>query len=79
MTNFINNDWLNDPDFLKKQQNIGTTFYLLLFLLFLGLKLGHVIDWSWWWVTAPLWGGTAIAIAVFIIIFIVKTIVSIFK
>lgn len=26
-----------------------------LFLLFLGLKLGTVIDWSWWWVFAPLW------------------------
>jgi hypothetical protein len=26
-----------------------------LFLLFLGLKLLRVIDWSWWWVTSPLW------------------------
>ncbi len=25
------------------------------FLLFLGLKLGHVIDWGWLAVTAPLW------------------------
>lgn len=28
-----------------------------LFLLFLGLKLTGHIDWSWWWVTAPLWIG----------------------
>lgn len=27
-----------------------------LFLIFLVLKLVGVIDWSWWWVTAPLWG-----------------------
>jgi len=27
----------------------------LLFVLFLGLKLTGYIDWSWWWVTAPLW------------------------
>jgi hypothetical protein len=27
----------------------------LMFLLFLGLKLTGHIDWSWWWVTAPLW------------------------
>lgn len=27
-----------------------------LFLLFLGLKLGGAIDWSWWWITCPLWG-----------------------
>ena len=27
----------------------------LLFLLFLGLKLTDNIDWSWWWITSPLW------------------------
>lgn len=24
-------------------------------VLFTGLKLCNVIDWSWWWVLAPLW------------------------
>ena len=33
----------------------GVGFFSLLFLLFLGLKLGGVISWSWWWITAPLW------------------------
>jgi hypothetical protein len=28
---------------------------LLLFAVFLTLRLCHVITWSWWWVTAPLW------------------------
>jgi len=32
----------------------------ILFVVFLVLKLCGVIDWSWWWVTAPLWGGMAI-------------------
>jgi hypothetical protein len=32
----------------------------LLFLVFLVLKLTGVISWSWWWVTAPLWGGVAL-------------------
>lgn len=27
----------------------------LLTILFIGLKLGNIIDWSWWWVFAPLW------------------------
>lgn len=31
-----------------------------LFIVFLVLKLTHVIDWSWWWVTCPLWIGFAI-------------------
>lgn len=34
------------------------------FLVFLILKLCKVIDWSWWWVTAPLWGGFALAILI---------------
>jgi len=31
-----------------------------LFFLFTILKLCHVIDWSWWWVTCPIWIGLAI-------------------
>lgn len=33
----------------------GLSFSGVLFIVFLVLKLTHVIDWSWWWVTAPLW------------------------
>lgn len=32
----------------------------LLFLVFLVLKLTGKIDWSWWWITCPLWAGIAI-------------------
>ena len=28
---------------------------LVVFVVFLILKLAGTIDWSWWWVTAPLW------------------------
>lgn len=41
-----------------------------LFLIFLALKLAGVdpvANWSWWLVTAPLWGGLAVAVAVLII------------
>ncbi|MGU3545773.1 hypothetical protein ACLBYE_22595 [Methylobacterium sp. A52T] len=27
----------------------------LLGILFIGLKLTGYIDWSWWWMLAPLW------------------------
>lgn len=30
-------------------------FLKLLTVLFIGLKLTGHIDWSWWWVLAPLW------------------------
>jgi hypothetical protein len=34
------------------------------FLVFLVLKLTHVIAWSWLWVTAPLWGGVALILGI---------------
>lgn len=34
----------------------------LLGVVFVTLKLCNVIDWSWLWVTAPFWGGFALAI-----------------
>lgn len=42
------------------------TFLGLLAIVFITLKLIGVIDWSWWWVTCPLWGGLAVAFAVLI-------------
>jgi hypothetical protein len=27
----------------------------LLLVAFIVLKLMHLIDWSWWWVLAPMW------------------------
>jgi hypothetical protein len=34
----------------------------LLGVLFVGLKLTGYIDWSWWWVTLPFWGGLALVV-----------------
>jgi len=48
----------------------------LLTIAFVVLKLIHVINWSWWWVLAPLWISLAIGIIIefiIIIIFIVTT------
>lgn len=52
----------------------GLTFLQVLFLIFLVLKLTGktvVASWSWWWVTAPLWGGFAIGVVLWIIIMII--------
>lgn len=37
----------------------GISVLGLLFVLFVGLKLAGVIDWSWWLVFAPIWGPVA--------------------
>jgi len=44
----------------------GTSILGLLGVAFVVLKLTHVIAWSWWWVTAPFWGGLALAAVVLI-------------
>ena len=44
----------------------GIGFAGLLTVLFIGLKLAGVIEWSWVWVLAPLWGGFAIVMAIVI-------------
>jgi hypothetical protein len=39
----------------------------LLGVLFVALKLIGVIDWSWWWVTAPFWSGIVAALVILVI------------
>jgi hypothetical protein len=40
----------------------------VLFVVFLVLKLTHLIDWSWWWVTAPIWIPVLFVIVVLAVI-----------
>jgi uncharacterized membrane protein YhiD involved in acid resistance len=44
--------------------NMGSPLYYfsLLFLIFLILKLTDKINWSWWWVTSPLWVSLGLAL-----------------
>lgn len=51
-----------------KESGIGLD--IILFVVFLILKLTGDIDWSWWWVMSPLWIPIAIGI-VFIILGII--------
>lgn len=43
---------------LSNSQDSGLSVVWVTFFTFLILKLCGVIDWSWWWVTAPIWGFT---------------------
>jgi hypothetical protein len=43
-------------------------FFTLLAVAFIVLKLTSVIDWSWWWVLAPLWGPWTFWVVVSIIV-----------
>lgn len=47
----------------KESSSSSSSVFGCMFLVLMTLKLLHKIDISWWWVTAPLWGGFAITFA----------------
>ena len=55
----------------NSSQSGGIGFAGLLTIVFITLKLCHVINWSWWWVLAPLWGGFALFLIVLVIVAII--------
>ena len=53
---------------MNNKQTFGITInFNLLTLLFIGLKLTHYINWSWWWVLAPTWIPFAIGFTIIIL------------
>ena len=56
----------------ENDSSIGSWAILILFITFLVLKLTHVIDWSWWWITAPLWIPASVTIIMLIVLFIIN-------
>lgn len=57
----------------------GIGFSGLLTIVFVVLKLCHVIDWSWWWVLSPIWGVFVLAIAITIIYILYELIKALLK
>lgn len=42
----------------------GLSLPVIVFVVFLILKLTGLISWSWWWVTSPLWIVAALIVAI---------------
>lgn len=51
----------------------------LLGVVFVTLKLTGYINWSWWYVTLPFWGGLALVVVLLVIVFIWMAVVEIIK
>lgn len=65
----------------KTTKTYRTGIGSLVFLIFLTLKLGgwgQVANWSWWWVTSPLWIPLAALIITGVVMFTVKEIIELF-
>jgi hypothetical protein len=54
----------------------GTSLFSMLAILFIALKLLGIINWSWWYVTIPIWGPTLVVIGITIIIFLFVLIIA---
>jgi hypothetical protein len=52
---------------------LGTILFLVFFVMKLA-NVGDVGNWSWWWVTAPLWIPLALVLSVFLIVFLIMVI-----
>lgn len=46
----------------------GLSFTGALTILFIGLKLGNVINWSWWWVLSPIWISLSLVLFILLIV-----------
>ncbi len=57
----------------------GIGFTSLLTLLFIGLKLGGVIAWSWFFVLSPLWVPVGFTLVVLLIIGIILGIMKLME
>ena len=55
----------------KKNVRVSYSLTTPLFLVFLILKLTGFINWSWWWVTSPLWIPLVFGIFILGIIFLI--------
>ena len=54
----------------------GIGFFGLLTIVFIVLKLTNYINWSWWWVLAPLWGPFAAVLAIALVVIILKALLQ---
>ena len=55
---------------MRKNKSIISINCTTIFLVFLILKLTHVVEWSWWWIFSPY----LIPIGIFLIIIILSLI-----
>ena len=63
--------WKQNNNMSEKQITpINSGILTMMFIVFLTLKLTGNIDWSWWWVTSPLWLPIAILFTVVLVLFI---------
>ena len=67
---------------MSKEQQVtvfNSSILTILFVVFLTLKLTGNLDWSWWWITSPLWIPLAIAVLIISLMFMIGVIMLLLK
>lgn len=54
------------PKVSAQASSRGIGFFGLLAVALIVLKLAHIIEWSWWWVLAPLWAPFVLVIVLIV-------------
>jgi hypothetical protein len=63
----------------NESRSNGIGIGMILFIVFLVLKLTDTIDWSWWWVTSPLWIPFVAAAVILGIVGVIAIIIEYFS
>jgi hypothetical protein len=64
---------------MAETKSVSLKLDMILFLIFLVLKLTDNIDWSWWWVTSPLWLPLVFVIVFSIVVIVGESIRNAFR
>ena len=60
----------------NESKSNGIGIGMVLFIVFLVLKLTGTINWSWWWVTSPLWIPFVAAVVILGIVGLIAAIIE---
>lgn len=70
---------MQQPSGSSSSSSSGIGVLGLLGIVFVTLKLCGVINWSWWLVTLPFWGGFALLLLLLLVVAVLFVLVGIFE
>ena len=60
---------------MERVTSSGMSLSWVLFIVFMVLKLTKLIDWSWWWVSSPLWLPFVVGLVLAVLFVFIKVII----
>tara|TARA_R100001591_G_C4272518_1_gene162836 strand:- start:194 stop:400 length:207 start_codon:yes stop_codon:yes gene_type:complete len=57
---------------MTTKQHRGPDYVMIIFIIFLVLKLTNNLTWSWWWIFSPFWIPGVLALSIILIVGVQK-------